>query len=96
MSRLRNVPETCPIYNEAKRYKELIIDELHDILNPNMTETTLRYLDNMLECTDRCRDISGELRGMCVERAEKIEELEDEIERLEEKVRMLEEKLEEC
>ena len=48
MSRLRNIPETCAIYNEAKRYKELLVEELHDILNQNMTKTILEYVDNML------------------------------------------------
>ena len=32
-----------------------------------------------LESVDRCRDISGELREMCVERGEKIEELEEKL-----------------
>ena len=40
------------------------------------------YAKSILECVDICRDISGDLRGISVERAEKIEELERNIEAL--------------
>lgn len=79
MSRLRNIPETCPIYKEAEQEKEFLIDELHNILNPDVTERIIHHVDALLECVDRCRDISGELREMCVERGEKIEELEEKL-----------------
>lgn len=72
MSRLRNVPETCPIYDEAIELKELLVEELHSILNPNVTDRILEYLNDILSCTDRCREVAGELRGMCGERVERI------------------------
>jgi uncharacterized coiled-coil DUF342 family protein len=84
MSRLRNIPETCPIYNDAKDVADTILDTVdqweHDeeITFPIAEEIrwSIRFL---LESTDRCRDISGELREMCVERGEKIEELEEKL-----------------
>lgn len=87
MSRLRNIPETCPIYSEAKEVSDRmikIVDQWeHDeeISFPNAEEIRwqVRFL---LESVDRCRDISGELREMCVERGEKIEELEEKLEHL--------------
>ena len=48
-------------------------DELSEYFSERFTD----YAKSILECVDRCRDISGELREMCVERGEKIEELEE-------------------
>ena len=87
MSRLRNIPETCPIYDEAKDVAERMLESVdqweHDeeISFPNAEEIRwqVRFL---LESVDRCRDISGELREMCVERGEKIEELEEKLDNL--------------
>ena len=52
-----------------------------EISFPNAEEIRwqVRFL---LESVDRCRDISGELREMCVERGEKIEELEEKLDNL--------------
>jgi hypothetical protein len=80
MSRLRDIDTTCPIYDEAKdvadRLLEIVEQWEHDdeISFPNAEEIRwhVRFL---LESVDRCRDISGELREMCIERGEKIEEL---------------------
>jgi len=84
MSRLRNIPETCPIYNEAKEVSDRMIEIVdqweHDeeISFPNAEEIRwqVRFL---LESVDRCRDISGELRETCVERGEKIQNLEEKL-----------------
>ena len=87
MSRLRNIPETCPIYEEAEHLfdcfkgeiEELMVnDELSEYLSERFTD----YAKSILECVNRCRDISGELREMCVERGEKIEEIEEKLESL--------------
>ena len=87
MNRLRNIPETCPIYREAESAKSFLIDCLHDILSENVTGDIVGYAEDMLDAVDRCRDIAGDLRNMCSERA-------DEIERLERVVSVLEERLE--
>jgi hypothetical protein len=84
MSRLRNIPETCPIYEDAKDVAERMIESVdqweHDeeVSFPIAEEIrwNVRFL---LESVDRCRDISGELREMCVERGEKIEELQEKL-----------------
>jgi len=84
MSRLRDIPKTCPIYEEARRNAECLIDELHGILNADHSDTQyiVSQTELLLECVDRCREIAGDLRDMCVERGEKIEELENELEEL--------------
>lgn len=84
MSRLRNIPETCPIYKEAEHLFDCLkgeIEELmvNDELSEYLTERFTGYAKSILECVDRCRDISGELREACVERGEKIEELEEKL-----------------
>ena len=84
MSRLRNIPETCPIYKEADHLFDCLkgeIEELmvNDELSEHLAERFTDYAKSILECVDRCRDISGELREMCVERGEKIEELEEKL-----------------
>lgn len=84
MSRLTNIPETCPIYEEAKQNAEYLLNELHGILNKDHSET--QYIEGqveiLLECVDRCREIAGDLRDLCIERGEKIEKLENELEEL--------------
>lgn len=80
MKRLRNIPETCPIYKEAEELRERIVSEIHDILNPDVTGSIVEDIDSLLECVDRCRDIAGDLRDMCVERADEIGRLESELE----------------
>lgn len=80
MSRLRNIPETCPIYKEAEHLFDCLKDEIEGAVSEKeLTEYSgerfIDYAKSILECVDRCRDISGELRGMAVERGEKIEEL---------------------
>ena len=84
MSRLRNIPETCPIYDEARQNAEYLINELHGILNKDHRETQyiVSQTEILLECVDRCREIAGDLRDMCIERGEKIEQLENELEEL--------------
>jgi hypothetical protein len=77
MSRLRNIPETCPIYKEAEHLLDCLKSEMEDELSEYFSERFTDYAKSILECVDRCRDISGELREMCVERGEKIEELEE-------------------
>ena len=84
MSRLRNIPETCPIYKEAEHIFDCLkgeIEELatNDELSEYLSERFTDYAKSILECVDRCRDISGELREMCVERGEKIEELQEKL-----------------
>jgi len=84
MSRLRSIPETCPIYEEARQNAEYLINELHGVLNENHSEAKyiVEQTEILLECVDRCREIAGDLRDLCVERGEKIEELEYELEGL--------------
>lgn len=84
MSRLTNIPETWPICKEAERNAEYLINELHDILNENHSDT--QYIVSqtklLIECVDQCHEIARELRELCDERGEKIQELEDELEEL--------------
>jgi len=84
MSRLRDIPETCPIYEEARQNAEYLVNELHGILNKDHSETQyiVEQTEVLLECVDRCREIAGDLRDMCIERGEKIEQLENELEGL--------------
>ena len=82
MSRLRNIPETCPIYKEAEHLFDCLKGEMEEELSDYLAERFTDYAKNILECVDRCRDISGELREMCVERGEKIEEIEEKLESL--------------
>jgi len=82
MSRLRNIPETCPIYKEAEHLFDYLKGELEEELSEYLSERFTDYAKILLECVDRCRDISGELREMCVQRGEKIEELEEKLEDL--------------
>lgn len=82
MSRLRNIPETCPIYEDAKDVAERMIESVdqweHDEeISFPIAEEIRWQVRFLLESVDRCRGISGELREMCVERGEKIEELEE-------------------
>jgi len=79
MSRLRNIPETCPIYKEAEHLFDCLKGEMEGELSDYLAERFTDYAKSILECVDRCRDISGELREMCVERGEKIEELEEKL-----------------
>jgi hypothetical protein len=90
MSDLRNIPETCPIYNEAEQEFNYLKDEIEQRLilrrqrNPvgdeYLGKQLIEHAESMLECVDRCRDISGWLRKMCIERGEKIQELEEMLE----------------
>ena len=82
MSRLRNIPETCPIYKEAEHLFDCLKIEMEEELSDRLVERFTDYAKSILECVDRCRDISGELREMCVERGEKIEEIEEKLEDL--------------
>ena len=91
--RLREIKETCPIYDSAKDYHEYLVSELHEILNENMTSDIVKYADAMLEHTDECRNIAGMLRDMCSDRADRILELEEENTKLQEKVESLEDHL---
>lgn len=84
MSRLRNIPETCPIYKEAEHLFDCLKDEIEEAVSEKeLTEYSgerfIDYARSILECVDRCRDISGELREMAVERGEKIEELKEKL-----------------
>jgi len=84
MSRLRNIPETCPLYKEAEHLFDCLKDEMEGAcsekeLTEYLSERFTDYAKSLLECVGRCRDISGELREMCVERGEKIEELEEKL-----------------
>ena len=83
-SRVRDIPETCPIYREAEQTVEHLKDELNEMLQPVMLKQSIEYIDDLLECVDRCREIAGDLRDMCVERGEKIEELEEQIQNIKE------------
>lgn len=74
--RLRDIPETCPIYKEAESLHGSLLDEVLGILNSDMTGNIRDYADTLLGCVDRCRDVAGDLRDMCVSRGEIIEELE--------------------
>ena len=78
-SRIREIPETCPIYREAEQTVQYLKDELNEILQPVMLKQSMEYIDELLECVDRCREIAGDLRDMCAERGEKIQELEDKL-----------------
>lgn len=78
-SRVREIPETCPIYREAQQTVEHLKDELNEMLQPVMLKQSMEYIDELLECVDRCREIAGDLRDMCVERGELIEQLEEKI-----------------
>ena len=78
-SRVRDIPETCPIYREAQQTVGHLKYELNEILQPAMLERSMEYIDELLECVDRCREIAGDLRNMCVERGELIQELEEKI-----------------
>lgn len=82
--RVRDIPETCPIYREAEQTVEHLKDELNDMLQPAMLERTMDYINELLECVDRCREIAGDLRDMCVERGELIEKLEEQIQNIKE------------
>lgn len=87
MSGLRNIPETCPIYDDAKDVAERMIEsvdqwERGEEISFPIAEEILWHMRFLLESVDRCRDISGELREMCVERGEKIEELTEKLENL--------------
>ena len=80
MSRIRNIPETCPIYKEAEHLFDCLKDEIEGAVSEKelteyFGERFIDYAKSILECVDQCRDISGELREMAVERGEKIEEL---------------------
>ena len=84
MSRLRSIPETCPIYKEAEHLFDCLKDEIEEAVSEKeITEYSgerfIDYVKSILECVDRCRDISGELREMAVERGEKIEELKEKL-----------------
>jgi len=84
MSRLRNIPETCPIYKEAEHLFDCLKGEIEGaVSDKELTEYSgerfIDYVKSILECVDRCRDVSGELRNMCAERGEKIEELEEKL-----------------
>ena len=84
MSRLRSIPETCPIYKEAEHIFDCLTGEIEELatndeLSEYLSERFTDYAKSILECVDRCRDISGELREMCVERGEKIEELQEKL-----------------
>lgn len=82
--RLRNIPETCPIYKEAEHLFDCVKSEIEEAVGDNeltehFGERLIDYAKSILESVDRCRDISGELREMCVERGEKIEELKEKL-----------------
>lgn len=82
MSRLRNIPETCPIYDDAKDVAERVLESVdqweHDEeISFPIAEEIRWHVRFLLESVDRCRGISGVLREMCVERGEKIGELGD-------------------
>lgn len=83
-SRVREIPETCPIYWEAQQTVDHLKNELKLMLQPDMLKQAMEYIDDLLECVDRCREIAGDLRDMCVERGEKIEELEEQIQNIKE------------
>lgn len=83
-SRVREIPETCPIYREAQQTVEHLKDDLNLMLQPEMLRAAMDYINDLLECVDRCREIAGDLRDMCVERGEKIEELEEQIQNIKE------------
>ena len=91
--RLRDIIETCPLYDSAKEYHEYLVNELHEILNENMTSDIVKYADAMLEYTDQCRNVAGMLRDMCGDRGERIQELEEDNAKLQEKVESLEDHL---
>lgn len=78
-SRVRDIPETCPIYREAEQTVEHLKDDLNLMLQPEMLRAAMDYINDLLECVDRCREIAGDLRDMCVERGELIEQLEEKI-----------------
>ncbi len=78
-SRVRDIPDTCPIYREAELIEACLKDNLNLMLQPEMLEKAMEYIDELLECVDRCREIAGDLRDMCVERGELIEQLEEKI-----------------
>ena len=84
MSRLRSIPGTCPIYKEAEHLFDCLKDEIEEAVSEKeLTEYSgerfIDYVKSILGCVDRCRDISGELREMAVERGEKIEELKEKL-----------------
>jgi hypothetical protein len=84
MSRLQNIPETCPIYKEAEHLFECLKDEIEvAVSDKELAEyfgaRFIDYAKSILKCVDQCRDISGELRAISVERGEKIEELEEKL-----------------
>ena len=78
-SRVRDIPETCPIYREADIAAQCLKDDLNLMLQPEMLEKSMDYIAELLECVDRCREIAGDLRDMCIERGELIERLEEKI-----------------
>lgn len=82
MSDLQNIPETCPIYNEAEQAFNYLKAELEQyiedgVLTEYLAGDLIQHAESMLECVDRCRDIAGWLRKMCIERGKKIQELEE-------------------
>lgn len=84
MSRLRNIPETCPILKDAQHLFDCVKSEIEQAVSENelpehLGERLIDYAKSILESVDRCRDISGELRAMAVERGEKIEELKEKL-----------------
>jgi len=89
--RLRDIKETCPIYESAEDCYERLIKDLHEILNESVTIDIVRYANTMLEYTDECRNIAGMLRNMCSDRADRILELEEENARLQDAIESLEE-----
>lgn len=83
--RLSDITETCPIYNESYKLYEYLKSDLENILTREYSQPIIDIALEMLEKTDECRNIAGELRDMCVERGEKIQELEEEIKQLTDK-----------
>ena len=85
MNKLDNIPETCPIYKEAEHLFDCLKEEVEQArsnkeITEYLAERITDYSASILGCVDRCRDISGELRKMCFDRGNKIEQLEEELE----------------
>ena len=79
MIRLRDIPETCPLYEKAETVGQLLSEELHSLLPAHEFELLQHYVTRLVEIVDECRDVAGQLREACIERSDKIHELEAEI-----------------
>jgi hypothetical protein len=82
MIRLRDIKETCPLFEKAETVGQILSEELHQLLPIHDSELLQHYVTRMVDLVDECREVAGQLREACIERADKIHELEQQIDEI--------------